>query len=219
METIRRAAACLTRHTANAALLAAVSLAPGVAARAAAPDADEEVLVTAPPLADNAQVIANRMLDTHLSNERGRRLYLQHRYADAVPHLLAAARRGFKMAQARLGEIYVLGLDGVPQDVAAGMGWLGVAASGTTMPSIRNRFNELRTHVPQAFQPRLGEVVAAFTAQYGSEATGVDCGRYKSAGTHLTKIRCNFRDEWKYTEYFGVAGAEALESMGAFEAP
>lgn len=208
------------RWIALGAMLAATMVGQGAGAWAAAIEADEEVVVEAPPLETDAEAIANRMLDTHLSNERGRQLYLQHRYAEAVPHLLAAAKRGFKMSQARLGEIYVLGLDGVPQDIAAGMGWLGVAASGTTMPSIRGRFSELRSNVPPAFQPRLDEVVAAFTAKYGTEATDVTCTRDKLLGTHATKLYCYFGDEWKYVKYFGddADALEALESFGAFGA-
>lgn len=182
----------------------------------ALPEADEEMVVTADPDDGTAQAIAMMMLDTHLSNERGRQLYLQHRYDEAAPHLLAAAKRGFKMAQARLGEILVLGLGDIEQDIASGMGWMGVAASGTTMPSVRNRLNELRSHVPPELHPRLETIIAAYRTQYGSEATGVNCLRGKQAGTHLTKIRCNFADEWKYVEYMGVDAMEELEALGAY---
>ena len=182
----------------------------------ALPEADEEMIVTADPDDGTAEAIAMMMLDTHLSNERGRQLYLQHRYDEAAPHLLAAAKRGFKMAQARLGEILVLGLGDIEQDIAAGMGWMGVAASGTTMPSVRNRLNELRSHVPPDLHSRLDGIIAAYTAQYGSEATGVNCLRGKQAGTHLTKIRCNFAEEWKYVSYMGVDAVEELEALGAY---
>lgn len=194
--------------------LAVMILVHGVRTGAAEIEADEEVVVEAPPLEANSEAIANRMIDTYHSNERGRRLYLQHRYAEAVPYLLAAAKRGFKMSQARLGEIYVLGLNDVPQDIAAGMGWLGVAASGTTMPSIRNRFKELRSHVPPPLQPRLEAIVAAFTAKYGSKATGVTCTRDKLLGTNATKLDCFFGDEWKYMKYFGIDADESLDTMG-----
>ncbi|MXY54071.1 MAG: hypothetical protein F4Y86_16305 [Gammaproteobacteria bacterium] len=183
---------------------------------AALPEADEEMIITADPDDGTAQAIAMMMLDTHLSNERGRQLYLQHRYDEAAPHLLAAAKRGFKMAQARLGEILVLGLGDVEQDVASGMGWMGVAASGTTMPSVKSRLNELRSHVPPELHSRLDGIIAAYTAQFGSEATGVNCLRGKQAGTHLTKIRCNFAEEWKYVTYMGVDAVEELEALGAY---
>ncbi len=119
------------------------------------------------------------------------------------------------MSQARLGEILVLGLGSVDQDIAAGMGWMGVAASGTTLPSIRNRFNELKSHVPSALHSRLSSIVAAYTAKYGSEATGVNCLRDKSDG-YFTIIYCRFEDEWKYAKYMGVDGADALADMGAY---
>ena len=190
--------------------------APPDVARPALPEADEEMIVTAAPDDGTAEAVAMMMLDTHLSNERGRQLYLQHRYDEAAPHLLAAAKRGFKMAQARLGEILVLGLGDIEQDIAAGMGWMGVAASGTTMPSVRSRLSELRSHVPAELQPRLESIIAAYTAQYGSDATGVNCLRGKQAGTHLTKIRCNFAEEWKYVNYMGVDAEAALEELGAY---
>ena len=190
--------------------------APPDVARPALPEADEEMIVTAEPDDGTAEAIAMMMLDTHLSNERGRQLYLQHRYDEAAPHLLAAAKRGFKMAQARLGEILVLGLGGIDQDIASGMGWMGVAASGTTMPSVRSRLNELRSHVPPELHPRLETIIAAYTAQYGSDATGVNCLRDKQAGTHFTKIRCNFAEEWKYVNYMGIDAVAELEALGAY---
>ena len=49
---------------------------------------------------------------------------------------------------------------GIHQNVSAGMGWMGVAASGTTMPSVRSRFKELRSNVPAELQGRLDSVVA-----------------------------------------------------------
>ena len=206
--------ACLTAPLAMGEEVAAGGApVPPDSARTTLPEADEEMTVTADPDDGTAEAIAMMMLDTHLSNERGRQLYLQHRYDEAAPHLLAAAKRGFKMAQARLGEILVLGLGGIDQDIAAGMGWMGVAASGTTMPSIRSRLNELRSHVPSELHPRLEGIIAAYTAQYGSDATGVNCRRDKQAGTHLTKIRCNFVEEWKYVNYIGVDGVEALEEL------
>ena len=92
---------------------------------------------------------------------------------------------------------------GIDQNVGAGMGWMGVAASGTTMPSVRSRFKELRSNVPAELQGRLDSVVAYYIAQYGSDATGVNCIREKSAGTYLTKLNCQFEDAWKYERYYG----------------
>lgn len=168
----------------------------------ALPPADETVTVFEEPRIETEEDQARIIEDTHRANERGRQLYLQHRYGEAVPYLRAAAKRGFKMAQARLGEILVLGLDDIDQNVGDGMGWLGVAASGTTMPSIRNRFNELHSHVPVQLHPKLAFIVDAYVRAYGADATGVDCRRGKTAGTHISKIRCGFEDERKYTVYW-----------------
>lgn len=174
------------------------------------PAVDEEMVVIVEEDEETSRAVAMRMLDTHLSNSRGRHLYKQHRYAEAAPHLLAAAKRGFKMSQARLGEILVLGLDGIDQDIAAGMGWVGVAASGTTLPSVRNRFNELKAHVPPEMRPRLASIVDAYRAKYGSEATDVNCMRGKADG-HFTIMYCRFADEWKYDEYLREKAMGVLE--------
>ncbi|MXY53652.1 MAG: hypothetical protein F4Y86_14160 [Gammaproteobacteria bacterium] len=168
----------------------------------ALPPADETVTVFEEPRVETQEDQARMIEDTHRANERGRQLYLQHRYGEAVPYLRAAAKRGFKMAQARLGEILVLGLDDIDQNVGDGMGWLGVAASGTTMPSIRNRFNELHSHVPAQLHPKLASIVDAYVRAYGADATGVDCRRGKMAGTHISKIRCGFEDERRYAVYW-----------------
>lgn len=168
----------------------------------ALPPADETVIVFEEPPVETQEDQARMIEDTHRANERGRQLYLQHRYGEAVPYLRAAAKRGFKMAQARLGEILVLGLDDTDQNVGDGMGWLGVAASGTTMPSIRNRFEELHSHVPAELHPRLASIVDAYVREYGPDATGVHCRRGKTAGTHISKIRCGFEDERRYAVYW-----------------
>ena len=167
----------------------------------ALPPADETVTVLEKPRAETYRDRATMMEDTHRASDRGRQLYLQHRYAEAVPYLRAAAKRGFKMAQARLGEILVLGLDDIDQNVEVGMGWMGVAAHGTTLPSIRNRFNDLRSHVPAELHPQLASVVGEYVDKYGPDANGVNCLRHKPAGTQITKLRCGFEDEGRYLQY------------------
>ena len=181
------------------------------------PLVDEEMIVVAPPAETTSEAMAKRILDTHASSERGRQLYLRHRYTEAHPHLLAAAKRGFKMAQARLGEIHVLGLGNIDQDTTVGMAWLGVAASGTTLPAIRNRFNELKTKVPAQYHRRLDEVVASYAAKYGTDSNELNCFRTKTAGTHITKLRCEFANEWMFEPYLRhMASEEALNAIGAF---
>ena len=181
------------------------------------PRAPEEVIVIAPPEEETSAAIAQRILDSHASAERGRQLYIQHRYTEAHPHLLAAAKRGFKMAQARLGEIIVLGLGEIDQNTTVGMAWLGVAASGTTLPSIRNRFNELKSNIPIKYHQRLEDVVASYSAKYGTDTNELNCFRTKVAGTHITKLRCEFANEWMFEPYLRYMGTEeALNAIGAF---
>ena len=76
----------------------------------------EEVIVTAPPVDPFRVQSLETISQIYNSLERGGRLYKQHRFSEALPFLLAGARRGFKYAQARVGFIYQQGLDGVPQN-------------------------------------------------------------------------------------------------------
>ena len=99
----------------------------------------EEVIVTADRLEKGAIPTQTIIVQTYSVLRRGKRLYNERRYADALPYLLIAGKRGFKWAQAMAGDIYLHGRGGVPRDIEEGMGWLGVGrktADGTRYPGL-----------------------------------------------------------------------------------
>jgi hypothetical protein len=127
---------------------------------------------------------------------KGARLYRQKRYEEAFPLLLRAAEGGMKMAQARVGYIYHKGLGGVERDGEAALGWIGVAASGTTSPEIRNYFKAVMAEVPDNYVQVAEEIIAAYDGKYGDAATGFRCDMERQAGTHISRLKCDHEDEW-----------------------
>ncbi|HJN48877.1 MAG: hypothetical protein QGI68_06065 [Pseudomonadales bacterium] len=132
-------------------------------------------------------------------NGRGARLYRQRRYAEAFPYLLAAAERGFKLAQARVSYLYQLGL-GVERDSDAAVGWLGVAASRITSPEIRTYYKNFINHIPRERMPEVNAIVQDYTARYGSNAVGLFCSNTRWAGTHISRLKCDFKDEYNFRD-------------------
>ena len=151
------------------------------------------------------------LLEVYDARRTGADLYRRGRYEEAFPHLLVAARRGFKFAQARVGFLYQQGL-GTPQDPEAAIGWLGVAAKGETMPEIRNHFNALWEKIPDVYRPRLREVIDGFDAKYGARANRVACDTSHKAGTFTKRLTCRFMDEHLY----GQTG-ETMSELTALE--
>ncbi|MCY3884746.1 MAG: hypothetical protein OXG24_07465 [Gammaproteobacteria bacterium] len=153
----------------------------------------EEVIVRDKPLEfPNLQTFAER----HLVHSRGEYYYRTRQYKKAFPYLLASARQGFKMAQARLGFIYQQGLGEVQRDGWRAVGWLGVAAHGDTDPSIRNYYRKILRKIPEELMPAVDAVVADFVKKYGPDATGMDCIMSRPAGSHIAKMHCNFELEF-----------------------
>ena len=90
----------------------------------------EEVVVTAPiidtPAPEIGQVPSGQFIaEIYDAANRGSALYNEGKYKEALPFLVAAARRGFKWAQASAADIYLNGRGGVAPDLEAGIGWLG----------------------------------------------------------------------------------------------
>ena len=119
------------------------------------PDAAEPVRVVADDASEPEEVIVvgepddpfkphnfEYMQSTYDARGKGSCLYRRGDYAESFPYLLAAAKRGFKFAQARVSFLYQQGL-GTERDAQASIGWLAAAATGTTHPEIRNRFREV----------------------------------------------------------------------------
>ncbi len=134
--------------------------------------------------------------DFHEVNRTGEYYYMTRQYKKAFPYLLASAKRGFKMAQARVGYIYLNGLGEVEKSFPTGIGWLGVAAEPRSDPQIKNYFKRIMRKIPERLQPKVKEVVAAFVERYGPDATGVSCIHTRVAGTHISKLTCNFKKEF-----------------------
>ena len=97
-------------------------------------------------------------------------LYRKGRYAESFPYLQAAARTGFKLAQARLGYLYQHGL-GTDRDPYAAIGWYGVAATGTTLPEIRNGFKKIWRGIPEEYRPAVSTLVDEY--RQGSAHDGI----------------------------------------------
>ena len=93
---------------------------------------DEEMVVTAAPLAPGEVPSSRYIADTYNAVDEGTRLYQEERYKEALPHLEVAAKRGFKWAAARAGDIYLHGRGGAPKSISVGLAWLGVAAEPRT---------------------------------------------------------------------------------------
>ena len=122
----------------------------------------------------------------------GKRLYALKRINEAFPYLLDTAERGFKDSQARVGHIYLQGLGDVERDATAGVGWLGVASSGSTSPGIRNYFNSIWKRIPETHVPYFEEVVEDYTTRYGEQTTGVVCDLNRPLRSFLKELACYF---------------------------
>ena len=180
------------------------------AIQASAPtDPIEEIVVEGRRLGKLNPIV---MLSVRKDNGLGGRLYRQGRYKEALPYLMTAAESGFKLAQARVSYIYQLGLGGVPRNVRHAVGWLGVAATPTTSPPIRNYFKKFIAHIPAEHMPLVSKIVEDYTAKYGSEAVGLFCKNARLAGTHVSRLKCDFKNEFRFRDQLDEGdNADAFE--------
>lgn len=154
----------------------------------------EEVVVTASPPERGKPPTLEFLTEVYDNRRTGSQLYRRGEHAESFPHLLAAARRGFKMAQARVSFLYQQGL-GTPRDAMAAVAFLGVAAKPPTLPEISMRFNEVWDRVPVALKPGLEQLIDEYDARYGARVNRVSCDLSHSAGTFFRKLTCRFTDE------------------------
>ena len=154
----------------------------------------EEVVVTGEPIERGKPPEFEFLIHVYDSRREGARLYKDGRYEEAFPLLLHAAKRGFKMAQARVSYLYERGL-GTPRDPIAAVGFLGIAAKPPTHPEILNRFKDIWHRVPPEHRTRLRQVIDCYDSQYGNRANRVVCDTSHRTGTYLRTLRCNFMDE------------------------
>ncbi|MXW53810.1 MAG: hypothetical protein F4X44_11090 [Gammaproteobacteria bacterium] len=157
--------------------------------------------------------------DFHEVNRTGEHYYLTRQYKKAFPYLLASAKRGFKMAQARLGYIYLGGLGGVKKSLPTAIGWIGVAAEPRSDPQIKNYFKRIMRAIPEDLKDEVQEVVDAFIERYGTDATGMSCIHTRIAGTHISTLTCNFKNEFTLRdamlqEWMSTAFAETSGPFG-----
>lgn len=161
-----------------------------------APEGDyvEEVIVTADRLEKGAIPTQTIIVQTYGVLRRGKRLYNERRYADALPYLLTAGKRGFKWAQAMAGDIYLHGRGGVQRDIEEGMGWLGVAARPQTAPDIQAYFRQALAEMSPTQRDRVQAVVRRYREQWSSRDWRVSCRRTVSsspAGMGAMSLRLN----------------------------
>lgn len=138
--------------------------------------------------------------DFHTVKDRAEYYYRIGRYKDAFPYLLASAKRGFKIAQAQVGYIYLTGQGVVKPSKATALAWLGVAASPRSDPEIKNYYKDLMKTVPEELKPKVEELVQSFIDTYGPKATGMSCIHVRRAGTHVSDLKCNFKGEFEHRD-------------------
>ena len=174
----------------------ATEVAP-ITVRADPDDPVDEIVVEEQRMEDFTPLNMGRIRD---DGGLGAKLYRQRRYAEAFPLLLNAAQEGFKLAQARVSYIYQLGLGGVPRDAEAAIGWLGVAASPTTNTEIKTYYSNFLSHIPEERMAAVNGIVADYTAKWGSDAVGLFCSNTRMAGTHISRLKCDFEEEYDFRD-------------------
>lgn len=184
---------------------------PSVAADTREP---EEVIVTGSLPDPGFRPTFEYMQQTYDARGKGGCLYRRGDFEESFPYLLAAAKRGFKMAQARVSFLYKRGL-GTPRDTEAAVGWLAVAAPGTTHPSIRYAFRDLWQRIPAEYLPHLERVADAYRSKYGSRRHRVNCDLSATASTHLKMLTCRFQDEGAHADYSFLLDALAAPGTPA----
>ena len=146
----------------------------------------------------------------HLDHLKGMSLYESGRYEEALPYLLAAAKRGYKDSQARLAHLYLHGLGGLKRSDKLGIVWMGVAAYGDTKPIIQRRYEQLMSAVPSQHVGTLKTAVEEYVARYGQFEQTVECDVQTQAGTNIAKTRCYFEYEQAVMSAIEVAEMQAF---------
>ena len=180
----------------------------------------EEMIVTAPvvraPGPERGQMPSGAFIsEVYEAANRGSQLYREKRYKEALPFLVVAAKRGFKWAQASAADIYLHGRGGVPADLEAGIGWLGVAAQPRTSNSILQYYKESRDLMPERFtEAALDAIVADYRAEYGNNEHRVACRFDTDPGNawsfNFKTLRCHFIDE--ATQCQNISIGEEIQS-------
>lgn len=154
----------------------------------------EEVIALGMP-GDRFEILQYEyMQNTYEARGKGSCLYRRGHYGESFPYLLAAAKRGFKFAQARVSFLYQQGL-GTDRDTEAAVGWLSVAALGKTHPNIRSSFREVWQRIPDQHRPHYERVVEEYRSKYASRQHRVNCDLSRKTGSYMHALTCRFQDE------------------------
>lgn len=164
----------------------------------------EEVIVTAERPETGFVLPFEYMQQTYDARGKGACFYQRGKYEEAFPYLIAAAKRGFKFAQARVGYLYERGL-GVSRDPYAAVGWYAVAAEGRTHPEIKSYFRDVWRRIPEEHLPRFEAVAEEYRTTYGARANRVTCDMDRAMGSYLPKLTCRFMDEAIHNDWAGFA--------------
>ncbi len=179
----------------------------------------EEMVVTAPvitaPEPEFGQMPSGQFISqVYDAFSQGAHLYKQKRYKEALPFLVAAAKRGFKWAQASAADIYLHGRGGVPVDLEAGIGWLGTAAVPRTAHSIVEFFEESRALLPAQYTPEaVDAIVASYRDQYTNSQHRVACRSAAfdpSWSIRIKSVRCHFIDTVTQCRYANLTESGLL---------
>ena len=161
-------------------------------------EAEEEVIVSAEAPKPGKIPSYEYMQQAYDARGRGAYLYKQGRFEEAFPYLHASAKRGFRLAQARVGFLFQQGY-GTEQDPHAAVAWLGVAARGSkTLPEIRNYFRDVWDRVPKDIRPELTQMIDDYVDRYGANTHGVSCG----LTGRIKELTCRFDNERIYAHYW-----------------
>ena len=174
-------------------LLAAT--APALAEEANPPAAEAPPTLSARPPAPDEAPSAEFMAEVYAISDYGLQLYEEQRYAGALSHLTIAARYGFKLAQASLGDIHLHGRGGVPRDLAAGLGWLGVAAEPPTLARVEDYYQQVLAQLPAEQASQARTLVVRYRARYAASENGVACEVF---GAVVEELRCRFVDDTEF---------------------
>ena len=155
-----------------------------------------------------------RMMEIMQAHITGGQLYRKKKFDEAVEHLEIAAKGGMKRSQAQLSAIYASGAEGVDRDMQKSVGWLGVAAHGTSEPAYKNQWKQMYSAINKAQQPMVDKLVDVYVQNYGPEATGVSCDYTKRAGSNMARLACTFDDLHKYRDELNAETYSALSSGG-----
>ena len=180
----------------------------------------EEVIVTADRLEKGAMPTQTIMVQTYSVLQRGKRLYNERRYEEALPYLLMTAKRGFKWAQAMAADIYLHGRGGVPRDIEEGMGWLGVAARPQTAPRIQTYFRRALAELSPGQRAHVEDVVRRYRAEWSSRDWRVSCRRTVSsspAAMGVLSLRLNKRMHCTFMDEVPVCRQTLGDSAGALD--